>query len=382
MSQSPFSCKGQWRKATGGPLAGGLWELGNFNIIDKMYTRQLMPQRGSPVEDGKPVQGTWTSAFEKVDLLSIYRPYPFPLPYFVLDLRLKEWHTFTTQNDEVWLDVVIADFKFFSFLEIVFFDKRGKEKMSVFKMLPFSAWKIPQSLNDNAFEYIGAGFAFNVYDHIDSQNITLDISVDAAIERPAFTVHIEFEINIHKATPLAVNLLLAENRCMYVFKAACGVNGQIVFGDKTIELDSETADGFFQDYKGFIPYRARYSNCRGSGIDAKGQHFSFSLGEHITKKLNVNNENALWVEGSLTPLPPVRITEAEPGEVFIQDLEGMVDLNFKVIENSETNVDFIFINMEHKNPAGYFNGMLMTRNGEKLFIRNVFGAVEFFDFRL
>jgi hypothetical protein len=347
-----------------------------------MYTRHLLPRRDSPVEDGKPLQGTWTSAFEMVNLLDIDRPYKIPFPNWILDLRLKEWQTFTARNDDIWLEVLIADLKFFCLLEITFWDKQSKEKMHVFKTVPFSAWKMPKSLDDSVIEQAGDSFSFCVHDCMLSRNVTLDISIDSAIERPGFTVQLEFELDAQKAAPLAVNLLIAENRSMYVFKSFCGVKGDIVFGGGRVVLYADSACGLFQDYKGFIPYRAHYSNCRGFGADAAGRRFCFSLGEHITKKLNMNNENALWVEGALTPLPPVRITNAEPGEMFIQDLEGMVDLNFRLIEDMGTALDFFVIGMEHKNPLGQFNGMLMTRDGEKLPIRNVLGTVEWFDFRL
>jgi hypothetical protein len=363
-------------------MAGGLYGGGGFNIIIAMHIRQLLPQRDSPVEDGKPLQGTWTSAFENVNLLDIDRPYKIPLPKWILDFRLKEWHTFTVQNDDVWLEAIIIDYKFFCFLEIVFWDKHTKENMRVFKTLPFSAWRMPQSLNDSIIEQAGAGFSFCVHDRVISKNIIFDVTIDSAIERPVFTVHLEFELNVQKSTPLAVNMLMAENRSMYVFKCFCGVNGSIVFGGNNMTLSPETASGIFQDCKAFIPYRARYPNCRGFGVDTKGRRFGFSFGEHITKKLNVNNENALWLEGTLTPMPPVRITDAEPGEMFIQDLEGMVDLNFKLLEDTVTTLNFFIIGMEHKNPVGQFNGMLMTRDGEKLPVRNVIGTVECFYFKL
>jgi hypothetical protein len=345
-----------------------------------MYTRHLLPQCSSPVENGKPLQGTWTSAFDEVNLLAIDRPYLIPLPEWALDLRLKEWQTFTAQNDEIRLEAVVANLKFFCFAEILFWNKRGKEKMHVMKSFPFSAWKMPNNLNDSVIEQTGADFSFRIHDYMTSKHIILDISIDSAIERPVFTAHLEF--GIQQTTPIAVNLLIAENRSMYFFKGFSGVEGSIIWGDVTMNLHTESTNGFFQDCKGFIPYRSRYYNCRGSAIDAKGRRFGFSLGEHITKKLNTNNENALWIDGTLTPLPPVRITEAEPGEAVIQDLEGMVDLSFKQIEDSGMMFDLFFIGMEHKNPIGLFNGMLMSHSGEKLPIRNVLGTVEHFIFKL
>jgi hypothetical protein len=347
-----------------------------------MYTRHLLPQQDEPFENGKPLQGTWTSPFEKVDLSVIDKPYRIPFPAWILDYRLKEWQTFTAQNDDIRLEAFISNLKFFCLAEIVFFNRRGGKKMHVFKMFPFSAWKMPKSLNEGVIEQADGGFSFRIHNHIASRNITLDIAIDAAIERPFFGAHLVFDANIQKTTPMAVNMLMAENRPMYIFKNFAGVEGSVIWGDTKTALHGESASGLFQDCKGFIPYRARYINCRGFCFDAKGRRFGFSMGEHITRKLNVTNENALWLDGVLTPLPPVRITEGESGQWMVEDFEGMIDLNFKLVGEAYRQADLFFIGMDHNNLAGLFNGMLITRDGEKLPMRNVTGTVEYFNFRL
>jgi hypothetical protein len=347
-----------------------------------MYTRHLLPQRNEPVETGKPVQGSWTSPFEKVDLLAVDRPYHIPLPGWILDFRLKEWQAFTVQNDDILMEIVIANMKFFCFAEIIFLNKQSKEKMHVFKTRPFSAWRMPQSLNNGVIDQACGGFSFLVQNCFVSHKITLNLSIDSAIERPLFKADLVLDLDLKKSTPLAVNLFIAENRSMYIFKNFSGIEGDIVWGDTAITLQSESAGALFRDCKGFIPYRSNYINCRAFGFDAGGRRFGFSLGENIVRKLNVNNENALWLDGTLTPLPPVRITGAEYGEFVIQDIEGMIDLNFKLAEDTNTPLDLLFISMEQRCSIGMFNGMVMTQNGEKLSVRNVMGILENFKFKL
>jgi hypothetical protein len=347
-----------------------------------MYERQMLPQREEPFENGKPVQGTWTSPFANVDFSAIDKPYRIPLPAWILDYRLKEWQIFAARNDDIMLEAFIANLKFFCFAEIIFWDSYGGKKMNVFKMFPFSAWKMPKSLDDSVIEQADGGFSFRAHNSMASRRVTLDISIDSAIERPAFGAHLVFDTNIQKTTPMAVNMLMAENRPVYIFKNFAGVEGGVIWGDTKTALSGESASGLFEDCKGFIPYRAQYINCRGFYFDSRGRRVGFSLGEHITRKLNVTNENALWLEGALTPLPPVRITEGESGQWAVEDLEGMIDLNFKLSDDVYRQVDLFFIGMDHNNLAGLFNGMLITRDGEKLLMRNVPGAIEYFNFRL
>ncbi|MDR2795682.1 MAG: DUF2804 domain-containing protein [Spirochaetaceae bacterium] len=347
-----------------------------------MYTRHLLPQRDEPVEAGKPIQGTWTTPFEKVDLLAVNRPYRISLPAWILDFRLKEWQAFTVQSDNILMEIVIANMKFFCFAEIVFWNRQSKEKLHIFKTRPFSAWSMPQSLNDTVVDQTCGGFSFRIHNCFVSHKVTLSLSVDSAIERPLFRADLVFDIDLKNATPLAANLFIAENRSMYIFKNFSGIEGSVVLGDTTFTLHGESANGLFRDCKGFIPYRSNYISCRAFGFDTGGRRFGFSLGENIVRKLNVNNENALWLDGVLTPLPPVRITGAEYGEFVIQDIEGMVDLNFKLVEDTNTPLDLFFISMEHICSIGLFNGMLMTQKSEKLPIRNVMGILENFKFKL
>ncbi|MDR2343425.1 MAG: DUF2804 domain-containing protein [Spirochaetaceae bacterium] len=347
-----------------------------------MYTRRLLPQRDEPVEAGKPIQGTWTSPFEKVDLLAVDRPYRILFPAWILDFRLKEWQAFTVQDDHILMEVIIANMKFFCFAEVVFFNKQSKEKMHVFKTRPFSAWRMPQSLNNAVIDQACGGFSFCIHNCFVSRKVTLKLSIDSAIERPLFRADFVFDLDLKKSTPLAVNLFIAENRSMYILKNFSGIEGNIIWGDSAMTLHEESAGGLFRDCKGFIPYHSNYINCRAFGFDAGGRRFGFSLGENIARKLNVNNENALWLDGTLTPLPPVRITGAEHGEFVIQDIEGMVDLNFKLTEDTNTPLDLLFISMERSCSIGLFNGMVMTQKGEKLTVRNVMGILENFKFKL
>ena len=314
--------------------------------------------------------------------MTVARPYHIPFPAWILDFRLKEWQAFTVQNNDILMEVVIANMKFFCFTEIVFWNKNSKEKMHVFKTRPFSAWRMPQSLNDTVVDGDCGGFSFCIHNCLDSRKVTLKLSIDSAIERPLFKADLEFDLDLKKSTPLAVNLFIAENRSMYIFKNFSGIEGSIVWGDAAITLSGESAGALFRDCKGFLPYRSNYINCRAFGFDGDRRHFGFSLGENITRKLNVNNENALWLNGTLTPLPPVRITEAMYGEFVIQDIEGMIDLNFKLSEDTNTQMDLFLISMERRCSIGIFNGMLMTEKAEKLSVRNVMGILENFKFKL
>jgi hypothetical protein len=108
------------------------------------------------------------------------------------------------------------------------------------------------------------------------------------------------------------------------------------------------------------------------------RRIAFNIAENQARETYKNNENALWVDGELTPLPPVRITMPQGVETdwVIQDVEGMVDLTFTPVEPVRTAVDLILTKAEYDTPLGYYNGMLVTAKGDQIPVRNMWGLGE------
>jgi len=177
---------------------------------------------------------------------------------------------------------------------------------------------------------------------------------------------------------MAVSLGISGRRSMYAFKALAPVRGDIVFGGRHIRLKQDSCSGFFCDYKGYFPYRMRTTICSAMGFDEENRRFGFNIAENQNRDTNKNNENALWLNGQLTPLPPVLITTPNGNEAdwVIQDVEGMVDLTFTPKEQNKTSMNLILTKAELNFPVGYYNGMLMDSEGKKLQIKNLFGIGE------
>jgi hypothetical protein len=165
---------------------------------------------------------------------------------------------------------------------------------------------------------------------------------------------------------------------MYAYKALCPVRGDLVFGGRHVSFGTQKTSGLVSDYKGFFPYRMNNTWCTAFGLDSQNRRYGFSIVENQAKENFRNNENALWLEGTLTPLPPVRITmpEGPESDWVIQDLEGMVDLTFSPKEHARYAFDFIVSRSEYNAPFGVYNGMVLTSGGEKIGVRNLWGFGE------
>jgi hypothetical protein len=343
-----------------------------------MYTREIQAPRAAPIENGKPIQGTWTQAFEEVDLLGIHRPYPFPLPKWMRDSRVKEWESFIVQDDTVYLDALLCNMKHFRVALVSFYDKQAKEHSVFRKIIPFGGWAIPQSLANDSVDSRSYGFFFRIHDWLDAATIRVDLNIQPTRKRPALTAHLRYDLAALKSSPQAVSLLFSERRGMYSYKVMTPVQGDIVFAGRHISLDPARACGIFRDYKGFFPYRMQSAWNNGTGFAADGRRIGFSLGENQTRETFSNNENALWLDGAVTPLPPVRITmpQGVDSDWVIQDLEGMVDLTFTPQTHSRQTLDFIAAKADYNMPLGCYNGMLVNSEGAQIPVRNLWGAGE------
>jgi hypothetical protein len=343
-----------------------------------MYVRDIQPWRPTPLERGIPVPGTWTRAFDDVNLLGVARPFAMPLPKWVRDYRIKEWQAFQIQDERYYLTASLVNAKYYRLGRVTLWDKETKEKLHFNKALPFGAWRLPRGLSNAAITSRSYGFYFRIHDWLDADLVELDLDIEATGKRPSFTAHVELDLHRAHSTPLVVCLPFSERRCLCAYKALAPARGDLVFGGRHITLNSSTASGFVQDYKGFYPYRMRNTWCSGFGFDLAGRRFGFTAAENQARDSFRNNENALWLEGKLHPLPPVRITmpDGVNADWVIQDLEGMVDLTFTPRERSSSAFDLILSRSEYHSPFGVFNGMVMSSEGEKVAVRNLWGFGE------
>jgi hypothetical protein len=348
-----------------------------------MYTREILPPRGTPVKDGRPLAGTWTKAFSEVDLLNIRKPYVIPTPWWLRDHRIKEWESFLIQNDHYYLDALFCNLKLYRIVKIFLYNKDTKEQVSFRKRIPLRGWHFPRQLANSSIDHRSNGFFFRIHNWLAADLIRLDLDIAAARKRPSFTAHLEYDM-AGSAEPMVVSLLFSENRSMYAYKAMGAVRGDMVVGGRHIVFDPGRTSGIVCDFKGIYPYRMHSVWCSSAGFEAGNRRYGFSLGENQARETYKNNENALWVEGRLTPLPPVRITC--PGgpdlEWIIQDTEGMVDLSFTPVLPVKDSLNLVLIRAEHYTCLGLFNGFLLNSNGEQVQVRSLWGLGEIFSVRV
>ena len=106
---------------------------------------------------------------------------------------------------------------------------------------------------------------------------------------------------------------------------------------------------------------------------------SFSLSSSSLDAVNPDtyNEIVLFVVGELTPLPPVKITFpfGIKGKWIIQDTENMVDLSFTPISDYSRTVSLMILRAQKHIMYGTFEGMLKTKDGREIPLKDFSGMV-------
>ena len=334
--------------------------------------------RGSPIENGIPLEGTWNRAFSHVNLLDIHRPYRCPLPRWLRDCRIKEWEGFSVQDDCFVLEAFLMNIKLCRIAQVILYSKESGENYVFRKFLPASGWRLPRSLAHGSVECRSPRFFFRINTWLNADTIKLDFDIAATWWQPAFAAHLSFNMGSREVTPSVVSLKFAERRSMYAYKALATVRGDIVLDGEHFSLNPARCTGIFRDYKGFFPYQMRGVLCGAAGFDGEGRRYGFHVAENQARETRKNNENAMWVNGQLTPLPPVRITMPggpESGWV-IQDVDGMVDLVFSPNKLYRFGAGLLVASGDFFGALGYYNGMLVSANEEQIQVRNQWGAGE------
>jgi hypothetical protein len=343
-----------------------------------MYNREIAAKRRSPVEQGKPLAGTWKGAFEEADLLEVERPFPWALPRWMRNLRIKEWQSFFIQDERFSLQMLVSDLKYYRWAQVFFCDKKQGDQVWFRKLTPFGGWRMPRSLANSTVESRSWGFFFRIHNWLDADTIRVDLNIEARGKRPALTAHLEYDLGEEGLEPMAVSLLFSESRNMYAYKTFAPLRGDLVFGERHISFDPAEASGIFGDFKGYYPYRTRPIWCTASGRDGDKRRFGFSIAANQTRESFKNNENALWVDTRLSPLPPVRITMSPEGggDWIIQDMEGMVDLVFSPRLPVQSRMNLFVTRAEYESPLGFFNGALVDAGGNRIQVHNLWGMGE------
>jgi hypothetical protein len=152
---------------------------------------------------------------------------------------------------------------------------------------------------------------------------------------------------------------------MYSTKVLMPMQGWFEVAGERVDFEGPDCMGIMDDHKGYYPYRLRFDWVAGFGLDPKGRRIGFNLTDNQVRDQRLYNENVLWINSRLFPLPPVKVTmpNGPCGTWHIQDTEGLVDLLFKPERRNDIRFNALVVRTNYHGPFGRFEGTIRSADG-------------------
>lgn len=349
-----------------------------------MYSRQLEKLPDSIVHNGKINFGTYAGVTRKIDIRGVQAPFAgLPVAKVFSNFRIKSklFYVFSIDNY-----IGLAEFfddKAFGLAEVIFWDMETNQKFAYHTFMGPRRRFIPV----NTQEAMCTSFGKNRYIKISWNRIrdklTLSFNVKGDKYRPCargkflgrFGKNEDSEI-------LSVCPAPNKQRCSATWSVPFTFEGGISTA-KTFseipELPQNHGIGCMLLNRIYLRFSSQCELMFGlTKLGDKDVVFSISSTNQDPLDPDENNDNMLSVNNSITPLPSVTITHpfGLMKKWVIQDCENMVDLTFNPISSNSRILNIILMRNSYSFIYGTFEGVLLTKDGEKIVLKNCPGIVK------
>lgn len=349
-----------------------------------VYSREIIKPPKQLIHNGKPVFGTFAGVPERLDIRGVVRPFGvLPLPTFITDLRIRSSLLFVFSTGEHIGTIDFFDARLFGHAEVVLWEKGGARKLAYRAVIGPRRRLVPKDTSTGVCvsfrrsRYIRVGW--------DARRgcLSLVLSLKGDSARP--DVSAAFNASLGDSTSGCVSAVLPApvmRRCRAMWIRTAPFTGSMTLRDK----DSHNAeprrdeDGrvLLEVTRAYYKLRTKTISAIAAGSAGKRQ-ISFCITSTSLRAVDADsyNENVLFCDGELTPLPPVKITYpfGLKGKWIIQDTENMVDLAFTPVSNHSRTLSIFILRTQSHSIYGTFDGAIRTKDGEHIALRNFPGIV-------
>lgn len=343
------------------------------------------------MRDGFTIFGSWEGLPKATDIIDSRQPYRYPIPRFLKRLRLKEWQAIEAGNDDWFLLAVLYDAKFITMAAVDIWNRKEKKKYGFRHIFLGSRFSFPHNFEFTESHATAGGDHLSI--RLDPEMNFLGLRAFSQKRQPLFSkgptsgrktlresfdIDLKFDLSVGGCAPYFVCLPLGANRAMYSTKILMPCSGKIEVAGREYAFDPSRASGILDDHKGYYPYRLHYDWVTAFGVDDFGRRLGFNLTDNQVKDQIRYNENRLWIDKAIYPLPPVKITRPYGRESpwIIQDTEGMVDLIFHPEVSHDIQLKLGIAEIDYAGPFGRFEGRLLSPEGESIDVSRLYGMGE------
>ena len=347
------------------------------------YSRPITAAPERLVENGKYNLGCFNTSVKQANLIDFPSPYRLPLPKALKALQLREWQAFQLRGKDHFIMIAIYNAKKISLVQFIVYDIKNNIKTKYEKKVGAWSLSIPDTLYNSSASYKSNNFSIEVQHDIATGKLEISAAIKNFGGLPEVKAHFSGLHDIAKYKPMVVCNPFSEGRVMYSHKCLMPMQGELTIGDKHLKFEKENSELIIDDHKGYYPYPTVYDWVTGMGYDKENRMVGFNLTNNQVIQQETYNENCLWFNGELHPLPPIKVKRPNgvKGKWHITDEYDMVNLEFEPVIHTSVNINLLVIRSKYEGPYGFFNGYLKKSTGEKVQIENLFGMGEYFYLR-
>lgn len=343
----------------------------------KGSSRAVTPAPESPVKNGRFQFGTFNTPFTFVNMLEGPGIWPVPVPAWFKRFRLKEWEAFQIGNGDVFVLGAVYNIRWKRLLVLVVHDiPSGTGTQYFMECVPFRI-RIGNGMKGSVSECRAGRAHLRIENRLAENLIDLKGDIPGTAERPPVKLNVRCR---HVTEPIVICQPFAENRALYSHKALMPVTGDLIVGDRRILFGEDDAFAIIDDHKGFYPYRMAFDWVTGAVRSPEEGLLGFNLTRNQVLHPEKYNENCLWMDGKMIPLPPVFFSRIREGgrEVWsVRDAAGFVNVDFhpRGVEITERR-NFLIARIDYRAPFGRFSGWIRPGGGRRISVDSCFGMGE------
>lgn len=355
-----------------------------YNLYEEVfvYSRKVTEPPARLINNGRPVFGTFNDVPPRLDIRGVVEPFGvLPLPTFITDLRIRSSLLFVFNTDDYIGTVDFFDARLFGHVEVVLWDKKDNRKLAYRSIIGPRRRLIPKQTSAGVCISFNKRRYIRVKWDVSQKCLSLILNLKGDSIRPNVYAALSADLNEKSGCVSSVLPAPIMRRCRAMWIRTAPLTGSITLKESNqsvVSKHDEKGFAFFEIKKAYYKLRTKKISAISSGQIGERQ-ISFNITSTSLRAVDADsyNENVFFCDEQLTPLPPVTITYpfGLKGKWIIQDTENMVDLSFSPISSHSRTISILILRTQSHSIYGTFDGVIQTKDGEHITVKDFPGIV-------
>lgn len=310
------------------------------------------------VVDGEYQLGCFNTPVQQANLLDVKSTGAFPVPRALKFIQLREWQAFQIKNEDYFVMIAIYNAKKISLVQFIVYNLKTKAKVKYEKKCMSWNLSVPDTLYNSSASYTSDDFNIKVEHDLNTHKLDIDVRIEGFEGLPFVEAKFSAVHDTERYQPMVVCNPFSSEAVMYSHKCLMPVQGSLTLGAQVISFPHSESQLIIDDHKGYYPYVTTYDWVTGLGTTPDHKLIGFNLTNNQVIEQEKYNENCLWLDGQLYPLPPITISRpnGHTDTWHITDAHDMVQLEFTPVTHTSVRVNYFVICSEYEGPYGYYSG--------------------------